>query len=138
MERVVSEHGFRMVFLIRLSPVVPFALTNYSLGVTRVRFWRYVGASFVGMLPGAFLYSYLGSTLQVLTRAAAPGEEASTAKSVLFWAGLVATLVVTVLLTRISGVPLLEHRADARWGDDPAYRAYKARTPVLVPWPRGR
>ena len=100
MERVVSEHGFRMVFLIRLSPVVPFALTNYSLGVTRVRFWRYVGASFVGMLPGAFLYSYLGSTLQVLTRAAAPGEEASTAKSVLFWAGLVATLVVTVLLTR--------------------------------------
>lgn len=99
-ERAVSEQGFRVVFLIRLSPVVPFALTNYSLGVTRIRFWRYVGASFLGMLPGAFLYSYLGSTLEVLTHAAAPDAEASTAKSVLFWTGLAATLAVTVLLTR--------------------------------------
>jgi steroid 5-alpha reductase family enzyme len=41
---------------------------------------------------------------------------------------------VTFLITRVSGVPLLEQRADARWGDDPAYRAYRARTPVL--WPR--
>jgi steroid 5-alpha reductase family enzyme len=41
---------------------------------------------------------------------------------------------VYVLLTRVSGVPLLEARADAKWGEDPGYRAYKARTPVL--WPR--
>jgi steroid 5-alpha reductase family enzyme len=40
---------------------------------------------------------------------------------------------VTFLITRVSGVPLLEQRADARWGDDPDYRAYKARTPALVP-----
>jgi steroid 5-alpha reductase family enzyme len=48
-------------------------------------------------------------------------------------ATLVSPVFVTLLLTRVSGVPLLEQRADARWGDDPEYGAYKARTPVLVP-----
>lgn len=44
---------------------------------------------------------------------------------------LVSPLFVFVLLTRISGIPLLEARAEQRWGDDPAYRAYLARTPRL-------
>jgi steroid 5-alpha reductase family enzyme len=48
-------------------------------------------------------------------------------------ATLVSPLFVTLLLTRVSGVPLLEQRAEARWGDDPEYRAYVSSTPVLVP-----
>jgi steroid 5-alpha reductase family enzyme len=52
---------------------------------------------------------------------------------------LVSPLFVTVLLTRISGVPLLEARGRKAWGDEPEYREYVARTPVLVPRPpRGR
>jgi steroid 5-alpha reductase family enzyme len=50
------------------------------------------------------------------------------------FATLVSPLFVYGLLTRISGVPLLEARAKQKWGADPSYRAYKARTPVL--WPR--
>jgi len=50
-------------------------------------------------------------------------------------ATLVSPVFVTLLLTKVSGVPLLEERADAKWGDDPEYQAYKARTPVLVPRP---
>jgi steroid 5-alpha reductase family enzyme len=50
------------------------------------------------------------------------------------WLTLVSPLFVYLLLTRVSGVPLLEARARKRWGDDPAYRAYVQRTPVL--WPR--
>ncbi|MEX2049452.1 MAG: DUF1295 domain-containing protein [Gemmatimonadota bacterium] len=46
---------------------------------------------------------------------------------------LLSPLFVTFLLTKVSGVPLLEQRADVKWGDDPEYRSYKARTPVLVP-----
>ncbi len=46
-------------------------------------------------------------------------------------ATLVSPLFVYVLLTRISGVPMLESRSDEKWGEDPAYQAYKARTPVL-------
>ncbi len=44
---------------------------------------------------------------------------------------LISPVFVYVLLTRISGIPLLESRSDAKWGDDPDYQAYKARTPVL-------
>lgn len=44
---------------------------------------------------------------------------------------LISPLFVYILLTRISGIPPLESRSDEKWGDDPEYRAYKARTPVL-------
>lgn len=47
------------------------------------------------------------------------------------WLGLISPLFVVVLLSKISGVPLLEKRADEKWGGEPAYEAYKARTPVL-------
>lgn len=49
------------------------------------------------------------------------------------WLALLSPVFVALLLTRGSGVPLLEARADARWGGDPAYEAYKARVPVLIP-----
>jgi steroid 5-alpha reductase family enzyme len=48
---------------------------------------------------------------------------------------LISPLFVALLLTRVSGVPLLEARGKRTWGDDPAYRDYLARTPVLVPRP---
>jgi steroid 5-alpha reductase family enzyme len=46
---------------------------------------------------------------------------------------LVSPLFVYLLLARVSGVVLLEHKSDRCWGDDPDYLEYKARTPVLVP-----
>ncbi len=46
---------------------------------------------------------------------------------------LVSPVFVLVLLTRVSGVPLLERKADKRWGERAEYQAYKAATPVLVP-----
>lgn len=50
---------------------------------------------------------------------------------------LISPLFVYVLLTKISGVGMLERRADRAWGEDPEYQAYKARTPVLIPRPPG-
>lgn len=49
------------------------------------------------------------------------------------YATLISPLFVTFLLTRVSGVPLLEKAADARLADDPDYAAYKSQTPILVP-----
>lgn len=49
------------------------------------------------------------------------------------WVGVVSPLLVVVLLTRVSGIPLLERKADARWGSDPAYQRYKLQTPALIP-----
>lgn len=49
------------------------------------------------------------------------------------WIALLSPILVTLLLTRVSGIPLLEAKADKHWGGEPAYEEYKARTPVLVP-----
>ena len=48
---------------------------------------------------------------------------------------LASPVFVVILLTRISGVPMLERRGMKEWGDDPAYQAYVATTPVLIPRP---
>jgi len=48
---------------------------------------------------------------------------------------LISPLFVALLLTRVSGIPLLEARAEKRWGADPDYRAWKEKTPALVPRP---
>ena len=51
------------------------------------------------------------------------------------WVTLISPVFVFLLLTRVSGVPLLEKSADKRWGGQADYEAYKRRTPVLVPLP---
>ena len=51
------------------------------------------------------------------------------------WLAVLSPVFSALLLTRVSGIPMVEKRADERWGDDPEYQAYKARTPVLIPRP---
>lgn len=54
------------------------------------------------------------------------------------WVTIVSPFFVTLLLTRVSGLPMLERRAAKRWGDEPEYQEYVRTTPVLVPRPPGR
>jgi steroid 5-alpha reductase family enzyme len=49
------------------------------------------------------------------------------------WIALISPVFVTLLLTRVSGVPLLEKKADKKWGGQEDYESYKKRTPVLIP-----
>jgi len=51
------------------------------------------------------------------------------------WVTLISPIFIILLLTRLSGVPLLEKRADEKWGGQPDYEAYKAGTSVLIPMP---
>ena len=59
-DRAIGAEGRKIVFLLRMSPVFPFSLLNYALGLTRVSFADYAFAC-LGMLPGTVLYVYLGS-----------------------------------------------------------------------------
>ncbi len=59
-DRAIGEGGWRVVALLRLTPVVPFNLLNYFLGLTAVGFRSYAIATAVFMLPATFLYVYLG------------------------------------------------------------------------------
>lgn len=107
-DEAVGREGRKIVLLLRLSPIVPFNLLNYALGLTNIRFVDYVVAS-IGMLPGSFLYTYYGTVAGDVARLAegsapdrGPGYYAVLAL------GLVATIVVTTLVTRIARRALQE------------------------------
>ena len=101
-DRAVGAEGRKIVLLLRLSPVFPFNLLNYALGLTKVRLVDYLVAS-LGMLPGTLLYVYTGK-LAGDVAAVAGGVE--TERGAAVWSvlglGFAATLVVTILVTRIA------------------------------------
>jgi uncharacterized membrane protein YdjX (TVP38/TMEM64 family) len=102
-DRAIGERGAKLVFLLRLSPLIPFNLSNYFYGLTSVKFWPYVLASWIGMLPGTLLYVYLGAAGKAgLSGAAGQGSGRSRWEYVLFGVGLIATVVVTVWITRVA------------------------------------
>ena len=69
LDQRVGRHGFKTVLLVRLIPNFPFDIQNYGLGFTQVRFLPYALATFLGMMPGSFAYSYLGYSLTDLRNA---------------------------------------------------------------------
>lgn len=101
-DRAVGREGRKIVFLLRLSPVFPFNLLNYALGLTQVRLWDYLLAS-VGMLPGTILYVYAGKLAgDVAAAAGGATVERGPGHWIVTVLGLVATAVVTLLVTRIA------------------------------------
>ncbi|EFJ45137.1 hypothetical protein VOLCADRAFT_94530 [Volvox carteri f. nagariensis] len=92
----VAARGAYVVFLLRLSPLVPFNLLNYALGLTAVPLLPYVASSWLGMLPGTFAYVYLGGAGRAAVSAAAGGGGAvDTTQLVLYGVGAVATILAT-------------------------------------------
>src|SRR5207237_6203013 len=61
-DRALRSEGWRAVALLRLSPVMPFAVKNYLFGVSRVRIRDYAIGTFLGKLPGALVFTALGTT----------------------------------------------------------------------------
>jgi len=102
LDEAVPRHGFKVVFLIRLSPLFPFELLNYGIGLTNISFRDYVLASWIGMLPGTVMYVYLGSTLESLADLATGSPRGGVGEKVLFGIGLATTIVVAVLVTRLA------------------------------------
>lgn len=90
-DRAVAGRGARVVFLLRLSPALPYCVLNYALGLTGVRFVPYVLATWAGMLPGTVAYVLIGASFR-----ADPGRRGLDAWS---WAAiLVPTLIATAYL----------------------------------------
>lgn len=100
LDAAIGREGWRLVFLTRLSPVIPFNLLNYSLGLTTIQFPGYIAATFAGMIPGVFLYTYLGT---LAGQIASAGENDTSA---LVWGfrlfGLAATALVSIYVARIA------------------------------------
>lgn len=90
-DNAVAEEGWKIVLLLRLSPLVPFNLQNYLFGITAIPFPHYAAASFAGIIPGTALFVCLGAFGNT---SAGPVEWA------FFGIGLLATAVVALLITR--------------------------------------
>ncbi len=110
-DAAIAEQGRKVVFLLRLSPVIPFNVLNYALGLTTVRVGDFILAS-AGMLPGTLLYVYSGNLAGVVagaSNAAAPPK--GPAFYTVLGLGLAATAAVTVLVTRVAKKALADATA---------------------------
>ncbi len=97
-DAALGRAGLKVMLLMRLSPVSPFAILNYTLGVTRVRFRDFVIASLFGTVPGTLLYVAIGSALggarEVFAGATRPWQH-----QLMLW-GVIPLAVAMVLLVR--------------------------------------
>jgi uncharacterized membrane protein YdjX (TVP38/TMEM64 family) len=97
----LRQSGWRLVALLRLSPAIPFNLQNYLYGLTAIQFWPCALATFWAMMPGTFLYVYLGYwgrwTWQGTTT-----DQRSSGEWFLLGLGLVATVGLTIYLSRLA------------------------------------
>jgi uncharacterized membrane protein YdjX (TVP38/TMEM64 family) len=98
-DQAIRDKGWRVVALLRLSPLVPFSVSNYLYGLTPVSFGPYVLASWIAMLPATVLYVWIGAAGKAAADAGG-GQGRSPLEWALLGAGLVATAVVTVMITR--------------------------------------
>jgi uncharacterized membrane protein YdjX (TVP38/TMEM64 family) len=107
-DRAVEQEGARLVFLLRLSPAVPFVLLNYVLGVSRIRLRdHFVGLC--GMVPTAAMYVYAGKVAGDLTAlATGAARPRGTGYYLLLSLGLIATIAATLLVTRAARRALRE------------------------------
>jgi uncharacterized membrane protein YdjX (TVP38/TMEM64 family) len=92
----VGSGGWKMVWLLRLSPVMPFSVMNYVLGATELGFWPYICATLVGIMPALALYVYLGA----LGKATIDGAAGGTLRWLLLVMGLIATGAAILYVAR--------------------------------------
>ncbi len=98
----IGREGGKIVFFLRLSPLFPYSVSNYIYSLTKVKLSHYILASWAGMLPGTLMYVYIGSLANTLAQVGAGGRETTVLEWVLRGVGLVATVFVTIYVTRLA------------------------------------
>ncbi len=100
--RAIDDGGWKLVVLLRLSPLVPFGLQNYAHGLTTIRFRTFALAGSLAMVPATVLYALIGD----LTRAGLAGGGSGRARSPLEWlalaVGIAATAAVLAHASRVA------------------------------------
>jgi uncharacterized membrane protein YdjX (TVP38/TMEM64 family) len=117
-DRAVESEGARLVFLLRLSPAVPYVLLNYVLGISRLPFRDHL-IGLAGMTPTAAMYVYTGKVagdVALLASGAAPARGAS--YYALLATGLVATVIATIMVTRAAKRALQQSVGTLKDGHD--------------------
>ncbi len=102
-DRAIGEGGAMIVALLRLSPALPHAISNYLFGLTRVRFWPYVLATWLFMLPTIIVYVYIGHFGAEGLMAPASGPRVrSPGEWAILILGLAATAAAAIYITQLT------------------------------------
>lgn len=97
LDRAIAGEGMKIVFLVRLAVVFPFTYVNYAFGLTAIPLWRYVVATFFGIIPATAAAVFLSSAA---TRAAT--TPASTITKSIYIGGAIVAIAVSVFIGRIA------------------------------------
>lgn len=106
LDEAIGKQGFKMVLLCRLSPIFPFILLNYFLGLTSVRTGAYILGNLFGMVPANFVFVYIGATAH--DAVAGPAETLDFYQQAVKYVGLLATVIVFTVITRMARRALRE------------------------------
>nr|XP_010910523.1 uncharacterized protein LOC105036450 isoform X1 [Elaeis guineensis] len=102
-DKAIGENGFRVVTLLRLSPLLPFSLGNYLYGLTSVKFIPYVLGSWLGMLPGTWAYVSAGAFGRAIIQEESDvGLPGGNGQLVTFGLGLLFTAIAAAYVTRLA------------------------------------
>jgi uncharacterized membrane protein YdjX (TVP38/TMEM64 family) len=112
-DKAITHKGWLVVLLLRLSPLVPFNLLNYALGLTDIGLIPYFLCSWIGMLPATVVYVYIGTTVTDIALIVAGQLEPSALTITLFAVGLLATILVVILISYIAKVQIQKVIAEA-------------------------
>lgn len=132
-DAAIAEGGWKIVAMLRLSPLVPFNVQNYLYGLTPIRFVPCLFTSWLTMLPGTFLYVYIGYTVEQLAGAS---RERTIWEWLALVAGLLATLLVTVYVSKLVTRKLSEQTQIDEVAESSAAKADE-RPPEDAGWPVG-
>ncbi|KAM0954209.1 putative SNARE associated golgi family protein [Dioscorea sansibarensis] len=102
----IQRSGFKIVFLLRLVPLLPFNMLNYLLSVTPVSVGEYMMGSWLGMMPITLALVYVGTTLKDLADVTHGWSEVSTSRIVLIILGFVISVILMVCVTKVAKASL--------------------------------
>jgi uncharacterized membrane protein YdjX (TVP38/TMEM64 family) len=112
----VQRQGFRIVLLLRLCPLFPVIMLNYTLGLTRISLPAYALATLIGMIPRTLMVAYIGSGARSLMELAGGHDVNPIANPALYWGGLLLSLITVIILAvktrQIINEALQEHSTD--------------------------
>ena len=108
----MSVSGWKLVVLLRLSPLTPFNILNYALSVTRIKFWDYTWSTALGLLPQSMLFVYMGTAVKSLSNNSLEEDSSS---NFAFYIGIAMTLISTVIISIITSRAIKEELQDAEY-----------------------
>ena len=108
----VANEGWKIVGLIRLSPVFPFIPMNFIFGLTKIPFWQFFFATWLGILPVCTLFVYLGTLLGDIAALGTQPIAAGKTKWIVSGIGIGTTLIVSLFITRIARKALASRLPD--------------------------